>query len=198
MEKVDWNDQYVKKETPWDKGEPAPPLVEFLEENEISGRVLVPGCGRGHDVRALAAGGGAIVVGLDISPVAVEEAESFPRADGERYMVGDLFDPPPTFEGMFDLVFEHTCISAIPPAQRQDYAKQVTQCLKPGGKYLGIFFLNPWDEDEEPSPPPWGISVEEIDAMFAGRLEMVKEWRPSRAYPGREGRELLRLMVKSA
>jgi hypothetical protein len=53
----DWNAAYEGGETPWDKGYASPPLIEFLNFQPISGRVLVPGCGAGHDVRALAAEG---------------------------------------------------------------------------------------------------------------------------------------------
>ena len=63
----DWNAAYEGGDTPWDKGYASPPLIEFLKLQSISGRVLVPGCGAGHDVRALAAEG-AEVVGLDIAP----------------------------------------------------------------------------------------------------------------------------------
>lgn len=195
MENIAWNDSYLRGETPWDKGEAAPPLLEYLEREVMEGRVLVPGCGRGHDVRAISHGG-AEVVGFDISPAAIEAAEAIKRSGSERYLVGDIFDPPASFSGMFDIVFEHTCISGLPPERRDDYGRQVTRCLKPGGSLIGIFYLNPWDDDEEPSPPPWGITVDEIDAMFAGRLELVKEWTPACAYPGREGRELVRIFTK--
>lgn len=196
MENIAWDDCYLRDETPWDKGGAAPPLADYLENGVIEGRVLVPGCGRGHDVRALA-GKGAEVIGFDISPTAIEAAEAVVRAGDERYLVGDLFDPPASFSGMFDFVFEHTCVSALPPEMRDSYGEQMSRCLKPGGKFFGIFYINPWEEGEEPTPPPWGITRDEIEAMFAGRLELVQEWVPARTYPGREGRELVCLFAKT-
>ena len=53
----DWNAAYRLGDTPWDKGYAAPPLIEFLKRQSISGCVLVPGCGAGHDVRALVGAG---------------------------------------------------------------------------------------------------------------------------------------------
>lgn len=69
----DWNAAYEDDDTPWDKGIAAPPLRAFLAKHPIRGRVLVPGCGLGHDVRLLAEQG-ASVVGLDIVPKAVRQA----------------------------------------------------------------------------------------------------------------------------
>ena len=49
-----WQEKYEQGETPWDKGEPSPGLVDFLADHNLNGRILVPGCGSGHDVRAIA------------------------------------------------------------------------------------------------------------------------------------------------
>ena len=62
--RTDWEANYQTNETPWEKGAPSPGLVEFLRTDPIHGRVLVPGCGFGHDARALAATADE-VVGID-------------------------------------------------------------------------------------------------------------------------------------
>ena len=54
---LDWNNAYEENRMPWDKGAAAPPLLEYLERAEMKGRIFVPGCGLGHDVRALASTG---------------------------------------------------------------------------------------------------------------------------------------------
>ena len=72
---VDWEQLYREGETPWEKGAAHPALIRWLNENPLSGRVLVPGCGFGYDVRALAATG-AEVVGLDIAPSAITTARA--------------------------------------------------------------------------------------------------------------------------
>jgi hypothetical protein len=38
------------------------------------------------------------------------------------------------------------------------------------------------------------VSKEELDALFKTDFELVDEWLPLRAYPGREGREWMRRM----
>src|SRR5690349_15238372 len=105
---TDWEAQYQKGVTPWDKGAPSPGLVDFLAQEPLSGRVLVPGCGAGHDVRVIAPQAEE-VVGIDIAPSAVEIARGLPAAGRERYELADLFDLPAPLRGSFDWVWEHTC-----------------------------------------------------------------------------------------
>lgn len=197
---TDWQHQYVTGETPWEKGAPAPALLAYLKTNPVTGRVLVPGCGTGQDVRVLALAGASEVTGLDVAPLAVERARRFladiPRATVEH---GDLFVDcqRPPLAGSFDLVWEHTCYCAIPPGRRPDYVEAVAAALRPGGSLLGVFFLNPWDADADQSQgPPFGTGLEELLAQLEPRFELVKGWRPDVAYEGREGREWCGLFVK--
>src|SRR6201996_6760918 len=98
---TDWESHYRQGDTPWEKGAPSPGLVDFLTEEPVRGRVLVPGCGFGHDVRALAATAEE-VVGLDIAASAVEGARKIPAGGVEKYVLGNLFDLPAEFRGAFD------------------------------------------------------------------------------------------------
>ena len=188
---VEWEERYRHGDTPWEKGAPHPALVEWLSTHAISGRVMVPGCGFGHDVRVLARAG-TEVIGLDVASFAIAAAEEFPRLGRESYVLGDLFDPDGV-QGGFDWIFEHTCFCAIRPDRRGDYARRVTSLLKPGGHLLAIFFLDP-DNDEE--GPPYGCSIEELDALFSARFRLVSERGNLPTFPGREGRELLRLLLR--
>jgi methyl halide transferase len=120
-------------------------------------------------------------------------AEAYPLRGKEAYILGDLFDPG-AVQGRFDWVFEHTFFCAIRPERRGDYVRRVTALLKPGGCLLAIFFLDP-DHDEE--GPPYGCRVEELDALFSARFRLVSERGDLPTYPGREGRELLRLLVRN-
>ena len=189
---TDWEAQYQAGDTPWEKGAPSPGLVDYLAHSPLRGKVLVPGCGSGHDLRAIAAGAGE-VVGLDLAPSAVARAESFPRAGAERYVAGDLFHLPPELRGAFDWVWEHTCFCAIDPAMRVGYVEAVAGALRPGGQLLTIFYLDPGHDDPNDGPP-FGVSIAELDRLFLSRFELLREWLPVHGYPGREGKEWMRIL----
>ena len=142
---MDWEQRYQTGDTPWEKGAAAPPLLEWLaSRGALHGKVLVPGCGTGHDVRAIAAASPtAQVVGLDIAASALVEARRFPSGGRETYQLGDLFDLPIELTNWFEWVFEHTCFCVIEPRYRPDYVHAITRALLPEGALLAIFFLNP-------------------------------------------------------
>ena len=102
-----WSDLYTRGHDGWELRQAAPPLVEFVERTPPApGRVAVPGCGRGHDVRFLARRGHA-VVGFDFSPVAVAEARTLARAEGvpAEFAERDIFTLGRDYERA--LVSEH-------------------------------------------------------------------------------------------
>lgn len=192
---MNWEAAYQQKDTPWDKGGASPGLVDFLEASPVLGRVLVPGCGLGHDVRAIAKAGAAEVVGVDIAPTALERARKHKTAGAERFVEADLFDLPGEYSGAFDWVWEHTCFCALPRAQRENYVRAVRGTLKKGGSLAAVFFLDPGLPDPD-AGPPFGVTKKELDVLFikSGAFKLIHEWEPKRWYPGREGREWMRLM----
>src|SRR5262245_27758417 len=129
-----WEELYQKGEAGWDKGEPSPGLVDFLEHRPqlTRGTVIVPGCGTGHDVRAWTRAGFS-VVGLDIAPTAVRLAtEKTKAAELEAdFRLGDFLRDEP-FD-RFDYLFEHTLFCAIQPDERELYVAAAKRWLKPGG-----------------------------------------------------------------
>lgn len=193
----EWEQLYREGETPWDKGRPAPPLLEWIEAHpgRLSGRILVPGSGMGHDVRALAALPTVTgVTGLDLSPSAISRANEFPVIGSEEHRVGDLFDLPRQDRAAYDWVWEHTCFCAIHPARRTEYVEAVHDALRPGGQLLAVFYLNPYDNEHSPGGgPPHGSTLEEIEGYFvaSGRFTIEESSVPGRSYPGREGLEQL-------
>ncbi|HBR67532.1 MAG TPA: hypothetical protein DEA16_05250, partial [Opitutae bacterium] len=190
----DWNAAYEDDDTPWDKGIAAPPLRAFLAKHPIRGRVLVPGCGLGHDVRLLAEQG-ASVVGLDIVPKAVRQALAVTAVGDERFEVADFLNLPDNFHGQFDAVVEHTCLCALDPAQRLAYVRAVLQALKPGGMYLAVFFRVVSDYDGDGPPHP--ITAEEIETLFGEAFETIDRVVPQDCYPARPvGSEEVCLMRK--
>jgi len=83
--------------TPWETGQANPILRELVEAGEADwkGRVLVPGCGMGYDALVLASPDRE-VIGLDLSPIAVTEANRVRDAAGltkeqVSFLAGDFF-----------------------------------------------------------------------------------------------------------
>src|SRR4030095_9507883 len=188
---TDWENAYQRRETPWEKGKPHPGLVDFLAENEpLVGRIFVPGCGSGQDVRALTAPHNR-VLGVDLAPFAIAKAKARPKIAQEEYLLADLFALPGTLDGQCDWACEHTCFCAIDPARRSEYVATIVRLLKPGGRLLAIFFINP-DHDEE--GPPYRVSPAELEEFFGASFSLGKEWVPARTHPGREDRELMRVL----
>ena len=189
---LEWQRRYEDGDTPWDKGAPSPALVDFLRAGHIEGRVLVPGCGRGHDARALAAQPDASVVGLDLSPAAIAQARSLAPKTNLSFIVGDFLSLPQDLLCTFDWLVEHTCFCAIDPRQRPDYVAAARDALRAGGKIFGIFYLNPDSE----TAPPFPVSRAELSALFDPHFTLLGEWVPKNSFPGREQRELVRILQK--
>lgn len=198
---MDWENRYVSGETPWEKGAAAPPLVEWLEawNARVPGsladqHVLVPGCGYGHDVRLLAAHG-ALALGLDLSPTAIERARQYGQVGAEMYRESNFLKLDRDLRGRFQWVFEHTLFCALAPGDRAAWVDSVAAALGDRGCLVAIWFLNP-EMDSGEAGPPFGASLEEIEGLLEPRFERLASWTPERAYPGREGREQLEMWRK--
>ena len=189
---MDWQAQYESNQTPWDEGAPHPALLDFIAESgPFEGRILVPGCGLGHDVRALSTPANQ-VIGLDIAPAAVAKAQTFPKTGSEEYLVADLFNLPSALHSSFDWIVEHTCFCAIEPGLRPDYVRAAAAALRVDGKIFGIFYLTPHVE----TGPPFAISKDELTAFFAPHFTILDQWAPTVCFPGRENRELVLILQK--
>ncbi|MDA1272440.1 MAG: methyltransferase domain-containing protein [Verrucomicrobia bacterium] len=184
MNSTEWEGRYAANDTPWEKGEPSPGLVDFLRERTdlSSGKVCVPGCGTGHDVRAWVRAGFS-AFGFDFAPSAIRLARERTFSEGlsaEFSCLDFLTDPPPR---QFDWVFEHTLFCAIEPSRREDYVRSVLRWLKVGGRFLAVHYFIP-DRDG----PPFGTDREEVLGLFSPYFELFEEWTP-RSYPNRTGLE---------
>jgi methyl halide transferase len=192
---MDWDELYRKGEVFWDRGGPSPAMKQYLERHRVRGRALVPGCGHGHEV-ALAVEQGLDPTGLDIAPTGVAEARALYPHLADRFVIGDLFNPPQEMRGAFDVVLEHTCMSALPPTMRADYRRGIDLTLRPGGLLIGVWYINP-DLDPGEEGPPFPFSVADLTALFASGYEIVDDYVPDVAFAGREGRERVRVLRRA-
>ncbi len=189
---MDWDERYRKGDAYWNKGAPSPPLKQYLERHPARGHTLVPGCGHGHEV-ALAVEYGLDAVGLDIAPTGIAEARAQYPQLAERFVVGDLFNPPEEMRGAFDVVLEHTCLSGMHPSLRAHYRRGLDLTLRRGGLLIGVWFINP-DLDPGHEGPPFPLSVPDLTALFAEGYEIVDDYVPDVSFASRAGRERMRVL----
>ena len=116
---MDWQAQYESGETPWDEGAPHPALLDFIAESgPFQGRILVPGCGKGHDVRAVSSAGKSGHRPRHRSRQPSQRRRTFPKTGNEEYIVADSVQSAPDLRSSFDWIVEHTCFCAIDPSMR--------------------------------------------------------------------------------
>ena len=191
-----WTDLYARGGDGWDLRQPSPPLVEFMERTPLPpGRVAVPGCGRGHDVRFLARPG-FVPVGFDFSATAIAEARALAKTDNvaAEFVERDLFTLGGDYGRAFDGVWEYTCFCAIDPARRGEYVDVLHDVLRPGGLLFGCFY--PLREGTD--GPPFPVSREGIEADLAPRFDLLESAPPAASPERRRGLEWLILARRRA
>ncbi|MDQ6971831.1 MAG: methyltransferase domain-containing protein [Mariprofundaceae bacterium] len=157
----DWEDRYLRGETGWDRGGTSPALTHWLTHTlKAPARVLIPGCGRGHEVIMLARLGFSVTA-IDIAPSAVAHLkQELARAGlSAEVILGDLFTYSP--DEPFDVVYEQTCLCAIQPGQRKAYEERLHAWLKPGGIRLALFM-----QADSEGGPPFHCAVNDMQQLF--------------------------------
>ncbi|PBP16007.1 thiol methyltransferase [Diplocarpon rosae] len=138
-------------------------------------KALVPGCGRGYDVLLLSAFG-YDAYGLEFSAKALEEARKLEKgmAGKERYatrkgveekgaitwLAGDFFldgflESVGGDDAKFDLIYDYTFLSALPPTTRPAWSERVVELLAPEGRLVCIEF--PTYKPPSSGGPPWAL-----------------------------------------
>lgn len=191
----------LSKGAAFDAARAEPALVSLLQKVKLPlGRALVPGCGRGYSVAALAAPD-RTSLGLDIAPTGVAAAreclaEMLRGSDLEKQAnveQANFFDiTPELLGGQFNLIYDCTFLCAIQPAQREMWASQMNKLLAPAGELITLIF--PVGPIGDRGPPfsineelvrslltPHGfnaISVEEVprDQQARGGKEIIARW----------------------
>lgn len=182
-----WELRYTEGTAGWDLGGPPPALVGLLQTLGATRlRVLVPGCGNGHDAIAWA-GAGHEVVALDFAPSAIEGTRAGAAAAGVELTAVqmDLFDMTDEVGAPFDAVWEQTCYCAIQPEQRDAYIAAIAKVLRPGGALHGIF----WNHGKA-GGPPFDISPDEVRGRFGAAFEIVSIAPVTASVPSRANENL--------
>ena len=148
---------------PWDVGQPQPAFVRLAARGLLTGQVLDVGCGTGEQT-LLAASSGAEALGVDISPLAVEQARAKAAARGigqARFEVADALSLADL--GLsFDTAIDSGLFHVFDDESRARYVAGLASVLRPGGHlYLMCF------SDRQPGTSgPRRISQDELRAAF--------------------------------
>ncbi len=192
--KSDWQKHYDDDELTWDIGEVAPPFVWLWENGGIpKGRMLVPGCGQGHEVRFFS-GQGFEVTGVDFAAGAVERLhnELVRQQLPGRVLHQDFFQLDSSHDGQYDILLEQTFFCAIHPDQRSDYVETALRLLRPGGWVVGLFYATGTE-----GGPPFNTTQEHIHHFFGPRFQIIKLEKCAQSHERREGKEWLAVMVRN-
>lgn len=167
-----WEERFATNTTPWDRGAASPQLARWLESGELAPcRVVVPGCGSGHEVAALAQAGFEVLA-LDYAGAAVERTRArvaalgaaerarvqVVQADATRWLPDDAVDA----------VYEQTCLCALHPDLWVGYAAQLHRWIRPGGRLFALFVQMLRDTASQGfvHGPPYHCDINAMRALF--------------------------------
>ena len=147
--------------------------------------VFVPLCGKSVDLRWLA-DQGARVVGVELSPIAVEsffaEQGLTPRTRKEgaflvwesgriRVLCGDYFALAASDLAGVHVVYDRAALIALPPERRADYVAHLDRLL-PGAHRTLLITLE--YQQEQMQGPPFSVAEREVHSLFASaRVERL-------------------------
>lgn len=181
-----WSDLYNQPQGPgWELGEASRPLIYVLPQLKMTkSRVLVLGCGSGHDAAYLA-DQGHIVTAVDFSPEAISRAkERYGKIANLEFIEADIFKM--NIKGSFDLIYEHTCFPAIAPHRRRELVEIWKRHLIPGGHLLGIFLIL-----DKRGGPPFGLSEWELRERLKKNFRFLYWTRWKQSLERRKGVEFV-------
>src|SRR5262245_35930645 len=163
-----WQEQFEQGHTPWDRGGVNPQLEDWLASGALSPcRTLVPGCGSGYEVVALARAG-FDVTGIDYAPAATARTRAALAAANTYAEVieSDVLTFVPG--SSFDAVYEQTCLCALHPDHWIDYASHLHDWLRPGGRLFALLaqMARPGAATGVIEGPPYHCDINAMRALF--------------------------------
>jgi SAM-dependent methyltransferase len=160
-----WDTRYRGGVMPWDAAGVPPGLLRWLEGRKAKARILVPGCGTGYEVRALAAHGHDVLA-IEFSDAAIEAARRELGALAERVLKADFF----AFEAApFDVIYDRAFMCALPRRLWPQWAARVAGLLRPGGELVGFFYF-----DDNQRGPPFGVSPSGLQQLLGEKFDLLE------------------------
>lgn len=185
MERSFWEERWQNAQIGFHEGHTNARLAharDALFQGSTSPRVLVPLCGKAHDLVSLAEQG-AHVVGCEIVRSAIEAFFSeqglvptidrvgpFNRFASGPYTIleGDVFALTASITGPIDAAYDRAALIALNPEDRPRYANLVLDLLPAHGKVLVVTL-----EHDRGSGPPFSVMPEDIAEIYGARADHV-------------------------
>lgn len=146
-------------------------------------RVFVPLCGKSRDLLWLA-GLGYEVVGVELSPIAVQAFFTENGLKPERLQIGafeawrhgeiqilhgDIFNLRRSDLAAFDAVYDRASLVALPPPMRQRYAEHLASLLPEG---CGVLLVTMEYPQDQMNGPPFCVHEDEVRALFGTMFDV--------------------------
>ncbi len=186
-----WNDIYeVSNQPGWDAGEITAPLKTYIDQlTNKDLKILVPGAGNAHEVAYLFRKGYTNVYLCDFAELPIKRfKQRYPDFPEHQILEQDFFH----LNDQFDLIIEQTFFTAIAPADRQKYVKQMYDLLLPKGKLVGLLFNHEFNSIH----PPYGAFPEEYEKLFTPFFHLQVFQVAYNSIKPRNGRELFVNLLK--
>jgi len=170
LNEIFWNNRYLDRKTGWDLGIISPPIKKWFETQKNKDlKILVPGAGKGHEVKYGFKNGFKNIHYLDLSTEAIlsfkKNCPNFPK---EKILTNDFFEL--NKDVFFDVIIEQTFFCAIDPLLREKYVEKTHQILKEKGCIIGLLFSKEFENEG----PPFGSSHEEYINLFSKKFNIKK------------------------
>jgi SAM-dependent methyltransferase len=183
-----WEMCYQSGNKPWDRGRVAPALAKLISGGTLpDGLAVVPGCGLGYDIAALASEKRR-VIGVDIAPSAVEQASAnIAGIKNAELRVADFFELD--LDGQVDLLYDYTFLCALPLDWRGKWADKIAKLLKPGAVLVTLMFplASVYSQG-----PPHPVSPQIYKDLLQERgFELTQFEETIESFPDRAGKESL-------
>jgi SAM-dependent methyltransferase len=172
----EWNERYAADDTPWDSGKPSVELQRLLTQFKVVPcRTLELGCGTGTNAIYLAQQGFE-VTGVDLAPVAIEQANKKATDGGVAIdlRVVDLTNPADDFmqQSPFDFVFDRGVYHVIRRHALDGLLRTLERVTRPGTLYIALTG-NANDPNDTGEGPP-RVAADELCGELGGLFRLVQ------------------------
>ncbi|MEO0444194.1 MAG: thiopurine S-methyltransferase [Pseudomonadota bacterium] len=208
MDALFWHKRWQDNQIGFHESSVNPLLVEHFRKMGLGNhsRILVPLCGKSHDLTWLVSQG-LTVVGVELSKVAVESYFSEYGLDavisssgtllsykvaGLEILVGDIFQVTKAMLGTIDGIYDRAALVALPDAMRRNYTQQLMDITASARQLLISYEY----DQSLMEGPPFSISDDEIKRHYGNSYEILlqQNQRPVGKFTGQAVNEKVWLL----